>query len=78
MHAGGVSYKRAFFGQGVGPIQLDDIRCIGNETRLLDCPHITAHNCDHYEDAGVACNSGKLVINSETGFICMCMHALLP
>ena len=76
MHAGAVSYINAFFGQGIGPIHLDDVQCIGNENRLLDCPHITAHNCFHSEDAGVSCNGGESVINSETGFITM--HALSP
>ena len=75
MHAGAVSYISAFFGQDVGPIHLDDVQCIGNENRLLDCPHITAHNCAHNEDAGVAC-SGESVIHSETGFISI--HAPSP
>ena len=74
MHAGAVSYMNAFFGQGVGPIQLQNVQCIGNENRLLDCPHATAHNCGQNEDAGVACNGGEPIINSETGFITM--HAL--
>ena len=73
MHAGAVSYIKASFGQGVGPIQLDDVQCIGNENRLLDCPHRTTNNCGHSEDAGVGCN-GESIINSETGFISL--HAL--
>ena len=47
------------FGQGVGPIYLDNVFCIGNESRLADCQHqgIANHNCHHSEDAGVVCSS---------------------
>ena len=49
----------ANFGQGSGPIQIDDVSCIGNETNLLNCTHLTTHNCAHSEDAGVVC-SGEI------------------
>ena len=47
------------FGDGSGSIHLDDLKCIGNEKDLFDCPHsgIGAHNCDHSEDVGVVCTS---------------------
>ena len=47
----------AAFGQGTGDILLDDLRCTGNESRLIDCPHdgIGVSNCDHQEDVGVVC-----------------------
>ena len=50
--------SRAGFGRGGGPIQLDDVRCRGNETSLSDCPArpVGTHNCGHHEDAGVRCN----------------------
>lgn len=43
---------------GTGPIMLDDLQCLGTETRLVDCPSrlIGTHNCSHFEDVGVACN----------------------
>lgn len=48
----------AHFGQGSGPILLDEVQCTGNELSLEECPHNVweLNNCDHMEDAGVSCN----------------------
>lgn len=51
------------FGQGTDPIVLDDVRCVGTETRLLDCPYNPTHNCIHLEDAGVRCQDRKNVLH---------------
>ena len=51
----------AFFGQGTDPIVLDDVRCTGSESRLIDCPYTATHNCNHFEDAGVTCQSRELL-----------------
>lgn len=42
-----------------GPIFLDNVACRGTETDLLECTHngLGVHNCQHFEDAGVACSS---------------------
>ncbi|XP_021101443.1 soluble scavenger receptor cysteine-rich domain-containing protein SSC5D isoform X2 [Heterocephalus glaber] len=52
----------AFFGEGSGPIVLDDLRCRGNETALRFCPARPwgQHDCHHREDAGAVCDGMPL------------------
>ena len=50
------------FINGVGQIWLDEVRCTGSETRLIDCPanSLGSHDCGHHEDAGVRCAGEEL------------------
>uniref|UniRef100_A0A8C3KYS5 Soluble scavenger receptor cysteine-rich domain-containing protein SSC5D n=1 Tax=Chrysolophus pictus TaxID=9089 RepID=A0A8C3KYS5_CHRPC len=57
------SHSSAYFGQGSGPIWLDNVQCTGTETALSQCqarpPGL--NNCDHGEDAGVVCAEGTVI-----------------
>ena len=54
---------QAAFGEGTGPIFLDNVGCIGNESNLTQCLHngVGVHNCNHREDAGVNCSGRKTI-----------------
>ena len=54
----GYAYSHAYFGQGSGPIWLDDVGCTGSESTLVNCTHLginITRSCSHSEDAGVSC-----------------------
>ena len=60
----GVAVGYAYFGQGTGSIVMDDVHCHGNESSITACTHITDHDCDHSEDAGVICNRKQFASNN--------------
>ena len=47
-----------YFGEGTGPILLDEVQCSGNETSISQCYHqdIGSHDCEHTFDVGIICN----------------------
>ncbi|XP_072046233.1 scavenger receptor cysteine-rich domain-containing group B protein-like [Amphiura filiformis] len=59
------SYGLAHFGEGTGSIHLDDLQCLGTESRLQDCTRGGPHNCAHYEDAAVMCQNPNLAIRPD-------------
>ena len=61
---GATPFSNAQFGLGTGPIYLDDLRCVGLENRIFDCPGVTIEggNCGHSSDAGVRCVAGGNIL----------------
>ena len=49
----------AHYGEGSGPIWLDNIHCLGNESDIFTCAYsgVGNHDCTHNEDASVECLS---------------------
>ncbi len=56
-----IALTSGFTNGGASPIWLDDVNCIGNESRLIDCPARTlgSNNCGHTEDVGVICTESN-------------------
>ena len=51
-----------FFGGGTGPILLDEVNCMGNETSLSQCSHAGIGNhflCIYFQHVGVGVRCGK-------------------
>ena len=52
------------FGQGTGPVFLNNMRCTGAESSLLDCNYTwpDVHQCSHLADGGVVCPPCKYLV----------------
>ena len=58
LFTGAYAEREGKYGPGVGPIYLDDVKCNGSESHILECPQLplsAVHNCDHTEDATAVC-----------------------
>ena len=52
---GGKFTKESQFGKVPNDFSMDDVKCLGRETNLGECPHTVAENCNGDEGAGVIC-----------------------
>ncbi|XP_042244767.1 lysyl oxidase homolog 3B isoform X1 [Thunnus maccoyii] len=52
------AHTGARMGQGMGPIYMNEVKCLGTEKSIWNCPfkNITSEDCQHTEDAAVRCN----------------------
>ena len=62
----GTATLQSKFGSGTGPVWLNQVACLGNESKLTHCMHNGAGNignCSHTQDVGVQCNAhGKWLV----------------
>ena len=67
--SGAQAFIRARFGEGTGPIWLDQVQCSGTEDRLSQCSSrpVGQHDCLHIEDASVRCTEQNYAPVFTTG-----------
>lgn len=59
LYADATAIPMATFGEGSGPILIDNAACTGTEMGLLNCNYdASASDCMHSEDAGIRCSTG--------------------
>ena len=85
----GTAIGSADFGQGSGPIWLDNVMCSGSESTIVNCGHLGVNitrSCSHSEDAGVRCygDAGTCVIPNYNTYTyqanpeCPCYNKYVP
>jgi len=49
-------------GNGLWPIWLDNVQCVGNESSIANCSHNgwDVHDCSHSEDVSVSCGASPV------------------
>ena len=57
----GIATTESEFGDVWENFIMDNVQCEGSEDNIIDCSHISEHNCGGSEGAGVRCLSGVRV-----------------
>ena len=54
---GAIALTDSRFSEGRRPEVINDIRCSGSESEVLDCPLVFegSESCGQFEDAGIVC-----------------------
>lgn len=62
-----IALGSASFGQGEGPVLLDDLSCSGGEPDIFSCSSggVGNTNCRHHEDAAVICNGMPVILTTD-------------
>ena len=72
-YQGPISYSNSFYGNTSGPIWIDNVRCTGSESSILNCTHngigVLASSCDHLDESGVECPGRLLYPNTQTSIL---------
>ncbi|CAH3179274.1 unnamed protein product [Porites lobata] len=64
------AWSSAYYGQGSGPIWIDDVACSGSESHIYDCRHRGWGNndCTHSRDASVQCSANIRLVNGSVNY----------
>uniref|UniRef100_A0A4W3ISM6 SRCR domain-containing protein n=1 Tax=Callorhinchus milii TaxID=7868 RepID=A0A4W3ISM6_CALMI len=55
------AYNSSQYGEGAGPVLIDNVQCAGNETHIWNCPHSTvAPSTGSSHDVGVLCSDVQI------------------
>ena len=64
------AHSNARFGQGTGPIFLDNVACTGVEDTLVSCTYDSnTADCFHSDDAGVTCRADCMFMTKISPFL---------
>ena len=47
-----------YYGEGSGPVLLQQVSCTGSEENITSCPNLTSIIYNHQNDVGVQCQQG--------------------
>uniref|UniRef100_A0A8K9UFA7 Lysyl oxidase homolog n=1 Tax=Oncorhynchus mykiss TaxID=8022 RepID=A0A8K9UFA7_ONCMY len=61
----------ARMGEGMGPIHMNEVQCLGTEKSMWNCgfKNITSEDCQHVEDAAVRCNTPYMALENSVRIV---------